>query len=177
VFNVLAEIADIIVDSQASSGLRPLGVTISAGSQEAAGLMSFGDLPVVSWETFLQNTTAAFITAGTRKHTILLCAALIVLFAVAACTAPFALLSAGMGASDAALHPDGSSWPSVGSDLFYVVYEGAMHNILNQVELTSYLFPLLYESRFPGNGVKSQRNSQMSVRYPPPADAGTYYFC
>lgn len=37
---------------------------ISAGSQEAAGLMSFGDLPVISWDTFLQNTSDAFQAIG-----------------------------------------------------------------------------------------------------------------
>lgn len=77
----------------------------------------------------------------------------------------------GSGSVASASHPDGSKWPSLTSSLVFVIYEGAMHNILNQVELASYMLPLLYQSEFPGNGVKSQRNSQISIRYPhAPAD-------
>lgn len=71
------------------------------------------------------------------------------------------------GASSSQRHPDNTNWISFKHNLVYAIYEGAMHNVLTQVEVSSYGFPLLYSYEFPSvNGTKVQRNSLMRVRYP-----------
>jgi hypothetical protein len=70
-------------------------------------------------------------------------------------------------ASDSQEHPDDTDWVSLESNLVYTLYEGAPHTLLNQMEVCSYGFPLLFAYEFPSeNGSKVQRNSLMRTRYP-----------
>ncbi len=65
------------------------------------------------------------------------------------------------------MHPDGSYHPTYASNLGYYIYEGGVHNVVNQADLLSYVLPLAYAYEYPTILRQPQRNSLMTVIYPP----------
>ena len=136
------ELSTIIAQNYESTQLLPKSIFISIGSQEAYSWMDLGpNVPVVQWNYFLQSVTDSFENIGMGSN------------------APRKSIQ---------MHPDGSYFPSVESNLAYVIYEGGMHDTVNMVDLFSYVVSTAYAYDYPSveSSKQAQRNSLLQIKYP-----------
>jgi hypothetical protein len=134
------EFAEILKVNYKTTKILPKSIVMTLGSQEGLAWMLFGNLSATKLDTYAQEVAESFADIGMGSGAI----------------------------SSSQKHPDGTFHLSLQTNLVYVLYEGGMHNILNQVDLFSYAVPLAYSYEYPSrNKSKAQRNSLMTVRYPP----------
>jgi hypothetical protein len=138
------EFSELLKVNYEQTSMLPTSIVLTVGSQEAYSWMGLGPDIVTTWDSIIQSVADSFASIG---------------------------LGSGP-ASPSQVHPDGSYHASLQSNLVYVLYEGGMHNMVNQVDLISYAVPLAYSYDYPSqNGAKVQRNSLMTVRYPVPSSS------
>lgn len=135
------ELISLTKSNYEEAALLPKSIVVSIGSQEALSWMLVGPVEPEQWGTYVQGYVDSFerVGLGTR--------------------AP----------STMQMHPDGSYYPAYASNLGYYIYEGGVHNVVNQADLLSYVVPLAYAYEFPTvlGSQQSQRNSLITVVYPP----------
>ena len=136
------ELISLTKNNFEDASLLPKAIIVSIGSQESLSWMKVGPVEPQKWGTYLQDYVDSFedIGMGTRAPSVM------------------------------QMHPDGSYHPTYASNLGYYIYEGGVHNVVNQADLLSYVLPLAYAYEYPTVLRQPQRNSLMTVVYPPPVD-------
>ena len=138
------EFAELLKVNYEETQMLPTSIVMTVGTQEAYSWMGLGPDIVATWDSIIQSVADSFASIGLGSGPV----------------------------SPSQIHPDGSYHASLQSNLVYVLYEGGMHNMVNQVDLISYAVPLAYSYDYPSqNGAKAQRNTLMTVRYPLPSSS------